>query len=87
VNAAAVLGDVCRSRELRRLRRGEGFGELALLREVPRAATVTALDKARLFALDKATFMAGVGSPPRATGEAERLVRERLPSQQATIAP
>ena len=74
-------------RELRRLGRGEGFGELALLRDVPRTATVTALGEARLFALDKTTFLAGIGSHPRAAGEAERLVRERLPSQQATIAP
>ena len=72
---------------LRRLGRGEGFGELALLRDVPRTATVTALGEARLFALDKATFLAGIGSHPRAAGEAERFVRERLPSQQATIAP
>jgi CRP-like cAMP-binding protein len=87
VNAAAVLGDVFRSRELRRLGRGEGFGELALLRDVPRTATVAALRESRLFALDKATFLAGVGSHSRAVGEAERLVRERLPSRQATIAP
>jgi hypothetical protein len=73
--------------ELRRLGRGEGFGELALLRDVPRTATVAALRESRLFALDKATFLAGVGSHPRAAGEAERLVRERVPSQQATIAP
>jgi CRP-like cAMP-binding protein len=71
-------------RELRRLGRGEGFGELALLRDVLRTATVTALGETRLFALDKATFLAGIGSHPRAAGEAERLVRERLPSQQAT---
>jgi hypothetical protein len=65
----------------------EGFGELALLRDVPRTATVTAIGEARLFTLDKTTFLSAVGSHPRAAGEAERLVRERLPSQQATIAP
>jgi MFS family permease len=74
-------------RELRRLGRGDGFGELALLRDVPRTATVTALGEARLFALDKTTFLAAVGSHPRAAGEAEQLVRERLPSEQATITP
>jgi len=37
--------------------------------------------------LTPATFLAGVGSHPRASGEAERLVRERLPSRHATIAP
>lgn len=74
-------------RELRRLRRGEGFGEIALLREMPRTATVTARTDARLYTLDKASFLAGVASHPRASGEAERLVSERMPSQQATIAP
>jgi MFS family permease len=86
VVAEGELGVEADGRELRRLGRGEGFGELALLRDVPRTATVTALDDTRLFALDKATFLAGVGSHSRAAGEAERLVRERLHSQQATIA-
>jgi MFS family permease len=74
-------------RELARLSRGDGFGELALLREVPRTATVIARTDARLLALDMETFLAAVGSHPRASGEADRLVRERLPSPQATIAP
>ena len=80
--------DVSREgRELRRVGRGEGFGELALVRDVPRTATVTARTDARLLALDKPTFLASIGSNTRAAGEAERLVRERLPSRQATIAP
>jgi MFS family permease len=74
-------------RELRRLGRGEAFGEIALLRDVPRTATVTCYTDARLYVLDKPAFLAGVASHPRASGEAERLVSERLPSQQATIAP
>jgi len=74
-------------RELRRLGRCEGFGELALLRDVPRTATVTARQGSRLYALDKGAFLASVSSHPRAAGEAERLVHERLPAPQATIAP
>ena len=74
-------------RELRHLQRGDGFGEIALLRDVPRTATVTARTDSRLYALGKARFLASVGSHPRATREADRLVRERLPSPQATIAP
>ena len=71
-------------RELRHLSRGDGFGEIALLRDVPRTATVTAQTDARLYALDKARFLASVGAHPRAASEADRLVGERLP---ATIAP
>jgi CRP-like cAMP-binding protein len=54
---------------------------------VPRTATVTARTDSRLYALGKATFLASVGAHPRAASEAERLVHERLPSPQATIAP
>jgi MFS family permease len=74
-------------RELRRIGRGEGFGEIALLEDCPRTATVTALTDARLYSLGKASFLAGVSSHPRAASEADRLVRERLPAPQATIAP
>jgi len=87
VVAEGELDVHCAGRELRRLERGDGFGEIALLREVPRTATVTARTDARLYALGKASFLASVGSHPRATSEAERLVHERLPAPQATIAP
>ena len=87
VVADGELDVTCDGRELRRLHRGEGFGELALLRDVPRTATVTASTDARLYALGKACFLASVASHPRATVEAERLVDERLPAAQATIAP
>jgi CRP-like cAMP-binding protein len=86
VVADGELDVTCDGRELRRLHRGEGFGELALLRDVPRTATVTASTDARLYALGKACFLASVASHPRATVEAERLVDERLPAAQATIA-
>ena len=66
--------------------RGDGFGEIALLRDVPRTATVTAHTDSRLYALGKARFLASVGSHPRAAREADRLVDERLPSRRATTA-
>ncbi|MDQ2909672.1 MAG: cyclic nucleotide-binding domain-containing protein, partial [Actinomycetota bacterium] len=77
----------CERRPLRTIGRGEGFGEIALLEDVPRTATVTARTHSHLYALDKPSFLASVSSHPRAAGEAKRLVHERLPAKQATIAP
>jgi MFS family permease len=87
VVAQGELDVSAQGRELRTIGRGEGFGEIALLENVPRTATVTARTDSRLYALDKPSFLASVSSHPRAAGEADRLVRERLPSKQATIAP
>jgi CRP-like cAMP-binding protein/Zn-dependent protease len=43
-------------RLLRTLERGESFGELGLLEQAPRAATVRATTEAELFQVDKGTF-------------------------------
>lgn len=51
--------------ELARLGRGDFFGEMALLNDKPRSATVRTVDDVRVLALDKADFREVVAEHPR----------------------
>ena len=57
---------------------GEGFGEIALLRDVPRTATVTALDEAVVLVVRRDDFLAAVSGEGPAREVAERVVTERI---------
>jgi MFS family permease len=57
---------------------GAHFGEIALLREVPRTATVTALADSELFALGRADFVEAVTGNTRSSAAAEAIIGTRL---------
>jgi Na+/melibiose symporter-like transporter len=60
------------------LARGEGFGEIALLRDVPRTGTARALTAAKLYALPKEPFLGVITGHPAAERKAATIVSERL---------
>ena len=59
---------------------GDFFGEIALLRDVPRTATVRADTETRLYALERDDFLAVVTGHSAANREAQAVVAGRLAS-------
>jgi MFS family permease len=60
------------------LTRGDGFGEIALLRDIPRVATVTPLSDGLLYALEKDAFLSAVTGHSAVTSAADSLAEDRL---------
>jgi MFS family permease len=58
--------------------RADYFGEIALLRDVPRTATVTALVDSKLYSLQREDFLAAVTGVEAAHAAGEAVVEERL---------
>ena len=60
------------------LGRGEGVGEIALLHDVPRTATVIACRRSLLFALAKQPFLLALTNHPQADSAARTVAGQRL---------
>jgi MFS family permease len=57
---------------------GDYFGEIALLRDMPRTATVTARSPVVLYGLEREDFLSAVTGHPSSTKAAETVVSSRL---------
>jgi MFS family permease len=57
---------------------GDSFGEIALLRDVPRTATVTAREQMKLCTIRREDFLAVVTGHPAVRAAGEAVARERL---------
>lgn len=56
---------------------GSGFGEIALLRHVPRTATVTAVGALTTFVISRLDFTIFVAGHPTAAAAVANVARER----------
>ncbi len=65
-------------RQLREMSTGDSFGEIALLRRIPRTATVTAVTRVQATFLTREEFLAAVTGSPESAQSAEEVVSSRL---------
>lgn len=76
--AEGELDAVRDERLLRRLGRGEGVGEIALLRAIPRTATVIARTAATVYELNRELFLTAVFGHAPTLRQADRITDARL---------
>jgi hypothetical protein len=69
---------------LRHCGRGEGVGEIALLRDIPRTATVVAHTDATVYKLDREPFLTAVLGHAPTQRQADRIADTRLASDPAS---
>ena len=85
-----AVGPAARSRSTasrsRTLGPGDDFGEIALLRDVPRTATVTAVADSKLFALERDEFIAAVTGHAPSAEAADAVVMQRLAAARTGLA-
>lgn len=58
--------------------RGDGVGEIALLRDIPRTATITAATSGTVYVLDREAFLTAVTGHDRTRDTADVIVEQRL---------
>jgi MFS family permease len=83
---AAGEADVAVDGQHKTLGSGDYFGEIALLRDLPRTATVTAQTDLELYALGREEFVAAVAGHPPSTEAADTVIATRLSSLRPGVA-
>jgi MFS family permease len=73
-------------KSVRRLGPGDHFGEIALLRDVPRTATVEALGDVDLYALERDEFIGSVTGHVPSAEAADAVVMQRLATARTGLA-
>lgn len=87
VTVAGAAAEDERAGRRRRLGPGDSFGEIALLRDVPRTATVRAVEPTELVVLQRRPFLEALTGQPRSRSLAVRTVQERLGSMPEATDP
>jgi predicted MFS family arabinose efflux permease len=76
---AGTVDVTIRGHVVRTMMAGDSFGEIALLRNVPRAATVTCATRVSLLAIARDDFLETVTGHPRCLATASRIARDLVP--------
>jgi CRP-like cAMP-binding protein len=62
---------------INQLHQGDSFGEISLIRDVPRTASVVAETDVQTYTLDRETFLRALSGNPASARAADRVIDER----------